>query len=494
MSRRPAARARQIVAVLSISLVLSAGVGLGMCLALSAEAAQKPSPSNPAKAKLPRTDVYADPLPEGALVRMGTVRGRLPGSVEACVFSPDGKTLLAAGGDKAIYLFDAQTRRLLRQLRQHKDYVTALAFAPDGRLLVSGSTDGTLCFWEWPSGKMLRQFAAHEGAVQALAFAPTGKFVASCGMIDQLIRLWDPATRHELQQYKGHKYSVTGLGVSSDGRLVASGDSHGVDLWDASSGRLLHRHHAGQRSVHSLPFSPASKQVAIPINSQQIALCNIVTGEIVRRLSAHMRGGISGVAFSSDGCTLLASACDSSLVLWDTTNGKIFHRLPGRNYRWWGGITCLSFSPNGRRLVFGEGRCVRVWDLASWREVHPLEGHTNRIYRVQFSHDDKTLVTAADDRVDALQEWDAVTGKKLRTLWNEDLINPYGFHLSPDHRDLILVQTDERKLFLGCRNTSTGKEARGIRLRFNPNELEDIVLSPDGKIVTSVSIESVFAN
>ena len=491
MSQKSFAKVLQIAGMVVLSLGLTVGAGLGTCRALSVEAAQKASPSNSAKEKPPRTDVYGDPLPEGALARMGTIRGRLPGMVYACVFSPDGKTLLAAGGDNAIHVFDAQSRRPLRELRQHNGSVTCLAFAPDGKLLVSGSWDDTLCFWEWPSGKMLRQFAAHKAGTKALAFASTGKFVAWCHIDDQFIRLWDPATGRELRQYKGHKKFVTALAVSPDGRFVASGDSDGVQLWDTASGRLLRRHTTpGLEWATSLAFSPDSKWVAIPEDTLKIALYNVATGKIVRRFSAQMRGRISGVAFSPDGRTVAAAARDYSLVLWDTANGKILHRLPGRNYRWWGGITSLSFSPDGRRLAFGEDHCVRVWDIASWREVHPLEGHANLIYRLQFSQDDKTLVTAADESVDAIQEWDVATGKKLRTLWHEELIDKYGFHLSPDHAELTIVQKEGKELVLGCRKTNTGKEIRRVCLPFEEEENtndRDIVISPDGKIVSGRS-------
>ena len=44
----------------------------------------------------PRADRFGDPLPEGALVRYGTIRYR-PGDIEGCALSPDGKTLATAG-------------------------------------------------------------------------------------------------------------------------------------------------------------------------------------------------------------------------------------------------------------------------------------------------------------------------------------------------------------------------------------------------------------
>ena len=45
----------------------------------------------------PRTDLYGDPLPGGAAVRLGTVRWRSAGANGILVYLPDGKTLVTPG-------------------------------------------------------------------------------------------------------------------------------------------------------------------------------------------------------------------------------------------------------------------------------------------------------------------------------------------------------------------------------------------------------------
>src|SRR5262245_57179569 len=83
----------------------------------------------------PRTDLYGDPLPEGAIARMGSVRWRHCSSILAVRFSPDGKILATGGNDSIIRLWNATTGQELRQLAGHRQGVYSLTYSPDGRTL-----------------------------------------------------------------------------------------------------------------------------------------------------------------------------------------------------------------------------------------------------------------------------------------------------------------------------------------------------------------------
>src|SRR5262249_53416478 len=137
---------RPLMAVLRIGLTLLVGplifVG-GVCA---------DPPENKAKHHY---DVYGDPLPRGAVARLGTLRWRHDGFVHHLVFSPDDKTL-AAGGAETI-LYEATTGKELRHLpvSAHGRWGNSLWFSPDGKtLVVAGNKE--VSFWDVASGKQLR--------------------------------------------------------------------------------------------------------------------------------------------------------------------------------------------------------------------------------------------------------------------------------------------------------------------------------------------------
>src|SRR5262245_54155345 len=70
----------------------------------------------PAKSKTePRRDRCGDPLPPGAIARLGTLRFRVPGEVEELAFAPDGKTV-AVSSDAGVFLLDVASGKRIKEL------------------------------------------------------------------------------------------------------------------------------------------------------------------------------------------------------------------------------------------------------------------------------------------------------------------------------------------------------------------------------------------
>jgi WD40 repeat protein len=130
---------------------------------------------------LPAILTAADPLPPGAVARLGATRFRHYGATSALAISPDGKTL-AVRDYWALYLFEAATGREITRIGDGMPLLqgTAVAYSPDGRILAYEGERETVVFWDSATRKPLRILHRTGGWQQegTLNFSPDGKVLA----------------------------------------------------------------------------------------------------------------------------------------------------------------------------------------------------------------------------------------------------------------------------------------------------------------------------
>src|SRR5262245_42816634 len=160
------------------------GMGLGV-VALSLAFWSSPAALEvPARAQEKRpqgVDAFGDPLPRGAILRLGTTRFRSLGPTYAAALSPDGKLAVTASDDHLFFWDTATGKELRRSHNPGAGGVFSLSFTPDGKRLCAGSTGGPVTLWDAATGKLLRAFRAKDRFNTQAAISPDGKVVAATG-------------------------------------------------------------------------------------------------------------------------------------------------------------------------------------------------------------------------------------------------------------------------------------------------------------------------
>ena len=98
--------------------------------------------------------------------------------VSARRFSPDGRRVVTASGDKTARVWDAARAALSPPLK-HEGRVSHAAFSPDGRRVVTASEDKTARVWDAATGQPLTPPLKHEDGVNHAAFSPDGRRVVT---------------------------------------------------------------------------------------------------------------------------------------------------------------------------------------------------------------------------------------------------------------------------------------------------------------------------
>jgi WD40 repeat protein len=500
---------RRLIAGRTLLLgLVAAGVGLltfqAARTARPPDRSAEPAPEDGKHAGQAGHDLAGDPLPPGAVARLGTLRLCHLGYVSDVCFCADGTILASAGADNRIRLWDPATGRELRCLAGHLGSVRHLASAPSGKLLASAGDDGTVRLWDATTGKEVG--SPIRSSASFLAFAPDGKTLAFGGRDpsarppDYTIRLWDVAAGKEVRSLSLGQYAMVydAAAFAPDGKTLAVVKWYTVEseihAWDLATGRELPQW-AGQhkpapagpftkgkpwpttnlRKVASVAFAPDGKALASAEmvtdaegkTRTEINLWDPATGKKRWSVPASQEY-LSTVRFSPDG-RFLASSGGGSTVLWELTGGK-----PPRPV-WEGeGAGRLAFGPRGRLLAWAAGQAVRILDTATRQRTPPQAENPDAASFMAFA-DGRTVVSTRG----AIRVWDAATGRLRRTIPARTNWFRPAAAVSPDGKYLVAGIADRATRW----DLSAGKAVGSFGV---PNDqVRAVAISPDGKVLAT---------
>jgi WD40 repeat protein len=447
----------------------------------------------------PRTEQAGDPLPKGALLRLGSLRYCQNTAIAAVAFAPDGKTYATAANapkDCSVRLWNTATGEQLQRWSMAPQPILQLAFAPDGKTIaVACGCDFVVL--DAGTAKVLRRFEGHPGGISCFAWSPDGKALAVGGELYRgdpvhTIRLVDATAGKLLQTFDKHytrvnvvAFSADGkrLGSSSTDRVIVNGNEIDVTMgqiciWDTGTGKKLHQLQerpvfAGRGDfLKNAAFSADLARVAFRGPKHELQVWDIALGKKLCGVEAPNRT----FGLSADGKSLVVGGEENTIGLWDATTGKLIRNFVGHGGH---GRHIAGMDPAGKYLATTSADTdvglLRLWDMATGKELTGADGHVDTITFAQATPDGKLIISAGRDGTVRL--WDRSTGRPIKVLtgftgWQGNVA------LAASGKTLAFIDLPGAVQVLelpGCKPLSQLEKSHAWG--------SSVVLSPDGKLL-----------
>jgi WD40 repeat protein len=367
----------------------------------------------PAWSQSPAKDRHGDPLPPGAVARLGTAAFHHDAGILGVALSSDKKLLAVTCNNSLLAIWDVPGRKMLKQFKIADLFPRAyyLTFSADGRYLAVMAEEekkhAQARIFDWSAESEVTPLLDKKPL--SVAFAPDGRSVAvALHDADGAIVLWDLQAKQEVRRLSGEENGNRFAKVvfRDDGKSLLGMTQRGdVIAWDLqpekarrspTKAQAVDLSRNGVWARHGNPYyfmqiddiATSAKQLYLDkagghfwFGQDHDTLIQLVRGEIqlwnIKTKKQTASIAISNdvypkIDLSADG-KLLAVATEHQVRLYDLT-------LPeAERERGWNdhALDALAFSPDGKQLAGSSqwGSRVVLWDVTTVKPARPPQRH-----------------------------------------------------------------------------------------------------------------------
>jgi WD40 repeat protein len=361
----------------------------------------------------PRTDAYGDPLPEGAVARLGSARYRAHTFLAYAtpfVFAPDGQSLAAISGD-SVRVLETATGRERRRIVGNDERLSALAFSQDGRLLaVAGKNRIVLS--DVATGREVRriQLSIAEEC-EALWFSADGQtLIGRQGPRGRTTRAWDLASGTE-RWHSGNQNWALGLAADC-GDLITS-ERGVIQRRDAATGRVNHSWPIMDAPSFWPCLSPDGTTLVAGSHVGKetcLASWQVLTGKQSWRID--LNGASCRPLALAHHAPIFVAREEKAISVWDARVGQRIREIPFPNgIR---GVRASAFSPDDRVLAYlgNDENVIRLLDLETGLELNKSPSGVSPVRSAAFAPTGQAIATGHDDST--ITTWDRSSSRAVR--------------------------------------------------------------------------------
>jgi WD40 repeat protein len=407
-------------------------------------------------------------------------------------YSANGKFVATVGRDDIVRVCDTQTGKVVKELAVEKEAVTGLTFSPGADLLLMVGVNKAQ-IWEWDTERrpvVLPNFSAEPKFIDEpgqVGFSADGRFVA--GPSGESAAVWDARTGCRIKIRLHHKSVVHGAVFSPDQLSLLSVDSYAAKLWQlpallSCEGEEvvlkekfdLDHSKTGAFAKGGARFSPDGKFIFLTsIMGVPVQVFDSSTAD--RRITLGDNSSRTfGAAVSADSKLIVTASEDGNAYIWDP-DGNLLRTLKGNPAV---PLSVASFGLDDKLIVTVSDprfNVVTLWETGTWKRV----GENLRGQAASFSPDGESVLTVSGG--DVAQVSDVSNGRVIAEL--QGLTGKVmNLAVSDDAQRVIAVTSDRT---VGVWEAESG---RNLARREYAGDITKVALSPDGKLIATISRSS----
>ena len=393
---------------------ITAIAAIGLCVASLAAA------EDPARGR-------DDPLPEGALQRLGTLAMRYPGGIGDLCYLPDGRGAIAVAG--RVEIWDLAEGELQRTDEITSASIRSIEPNAAGTVLLVADSASEVHLWDMEAREVTSTIATGQSGMTTAHYSPDETRVLTTGNTPPTLAEWDLATGEQLVAIKGRMHYFRQGIYGPDGRTAFADGGAGsgpiLAHYDLESGDLLHEWHKDYYSHRrSLELSPdRTRLLAGTRHSAQE--WDVESYEMLGKFSGHHGHAVTAVAYCANPDELLTGSRDGSIRRWNRNEAKVL-------LRWWpheGHVTRIKVSPDGNWALSYGGGLVDERSIEDGTPRIDWDRHSGVVPAVATVAGGDLVVSGSTD--ETLRVWDPASGESLLTIGGAKL-GAWALAVSPD--------------------------------------------------------------
>ncbi len=291
---------------------------------------------------------------------------------------------------------------------------------------VAVSQNGTIANGMWdnsielvsPPNFQQINLEGHTGIINELKFSPDGQKLVSASQDDNTIRLWDIATHQEIIQFKSLQQEIH---FSSDNNYFACIGSDESQEDEPDERYVLINRKTGQThvligvrgTINDIEMSPDGKLVALV--GEKVYLWNTQTRQLTILDIGMTPNSVAKAKFSPDSTLLVCCSEQTELgtaeiIFWNMVEMKANEPLSKIITKT--APTVITFSQDGTLVAFDDKEDVQILDVQKNEQIARISGHTEHVHSIDFTPDNKHLITTAHDNI--IRIFDIQDGKEKK--------------------------------------------------------------------------------